>query len=112
MYALTHVRCVQDLGMGDEAVAMTKMAVELKPSLGAAHNNYGRALEHQDRLEDALTAYKTCVVSSRLRSALARLALAIQSQDCGLRKVGLCFAFQEFGGGWQDLGQRVTEIGG
>ena len=37
---------------------MTGIAVELKPALAAAHNNHGRALEHNDKLEAALASYK------------------------------------------------------
>jgi hypothetical protein len=37
---------------------MTRIATQLKPSLGPAHSNYGRALENDDQLEKALVSYR------------------------------------------------------
>jgi Flp pilus assembly protein TadD len=48
----------QDLGDQKRAVELTALAVALKPDLSPAHNNHGRALENDDRLEDALLAYR------------------------------------------------------
>ena len=47
----------QDVGNKKRAVEMTKIAIELKPEMAPAHNNYGRALENDDQLEAALAAY-------------------------------------------------------
>lgn len=49
---------VQDVGNKKRAVQMTKIATQLKPSLAPAHNNFGRALENDDQLENALASYR------------------------------------------------------
>jgi tetratricopeptide (TPR) repeat protein len=52
---------LQDLGDAEGAVRATRTAVELKPALGAAQNNYGRALENTQDLEGALAAYRAAL---------------------------------------------------
>ena len=40
---------------------LTALAVALKPDLSPAHTNHGRALENDERLEDALMAYRRAI---------------------------------------------------
>jgi protein O-GlcNAc transferase len=49
---------LQDLGESSDAEKMTGIAVKLKPDMAAGHNNHGRALENNNKLEKALSSYK------------------------------------------------------
>ena len=49
---------LQDLNEGPKAESMTAMAVQLKPDMAAGHNNHGRALENNNKLEAALSSYR------------------------------------------------------
>ena len=55
---------LQDLGEGPDAEAMTALAVRLKPEMAAGHNNHGRALEHNNKLEAALSSYRKALTYS------------------------------------------------